>query len=532
MPLIPQFNPDKIPQAPEPKAPEPRGSLTAVALSRGGNELQAVGNYLMAKDEAQEKERAHQRDIVEKARAGYEADSAIEGLNEEYDKRTDYINFGPEIENSHAIIKDTILSKITNPQTREVLEPYLDHKLLIHKRVINSYANKLETQEWRGSWEVEKNQYIKRIARATNNESRDFAVKEFGELADAYAEGGIITPAEAERDKEFIISSGQYQAAKKIVDIDPQAWLKSKNRFEDFGIDPDRIGEDKLSELDNYAIREMKVKEHEREQAIKDMQEKNADLVSDAFQQFKRGKLNVKEVIRLLDDMRRPNIAGDRPITRQVLEHYDHLIDSELKGDENMPTNPKLNIYLNSRIADEENPLTQKELTQYIGKMRPTDINRFSDKLLSIDIAEGRRGASTEKQKTEKLRVAITKNETTFIKDSLKDKDVSADELYRVHDEVENLINSEVDTKGYQGVDQADIHEKVKKIIEPITVNWFKKVWRSIFNDDKADMSFEEQIGLSPAPPKEPALPPGYKRIGNEVFDEKGNKMRWNPRAK
>lgn len=466
---------------------------------------------------------------------------------------------------------------------RSLLPSVLNGKLSVEKLARDKRID-IITNDGRTLWEQTKVEMERMIRSATTQEEVNELQKKLELKGAELVDANIYHGADMVKDLQNFKQKVQFNRAADQIDLDPEKYLNTANKTEAYGLTD--LDGTHLRELDRYALNKRDYNVTIGERKVKMMQDKNAEYMYDQFRKLDKGEITMGQFENDMSRMRIPDENGNIPLRREHAEHFEVKLDQMIRGGDKIAPNPKLYNMLNERLVDSKNPLTFKELDQYAKQMPASAFNHFSDKIASLEIAEGKRGASTEKVRAAKLRADVEKEEKGYLKDLFSGKSMDADEMWKLNRDIEYTIEKGLE----KGLDRDQIHEQIKKIAEPKAHSWLVRTWRSLtsvpeneplpedviqtptvgkdiatvakvpvlkqgeaaevfsteevktwtpermskrlqlqfkMKKEDADImarTLKDQMG-GEAPPDE--LPKGWTRKGNEVYNEKGKKMIW-----
>ena len=584
MPKIPTFEPRVSPTADGPgiELPMDANQPVAQAYTKRGKETENTG-YRMAIIQAR------QQALEEKAKDTVDALKLEHEFKRKVDEHAESMKRVTNVDEVNRATEEFIQKHMEEYEglqvkphiKRSLLPSVLNGKLSVEKLARDKRID-IITNDGRTLWEQTKVEMEKMIRSASTQEEVEELQKRLELKGAELVDSNIYHGADMVKDLIAFKQKAQFNRAADQIDINAEEYLKTPNKVERYGLKD--LDGTQLRELDRYAINKRDYMVHREEQDVKRMQDRNAETAYDKFKLLDTGKIDMKEWDNFMSSMRIPDAKGNFPMRRELMEHFEIRVDQMIRGGDKIPPNPILYNKLNERLVDGKNPLTFSELNQYSNQLPTSAFNHFSDKLAAIEIAEGKRGASSEKVKRAKLQIDIEKDEKVYIKSLFEGKSVDPDEMWKMNKDVEYTIGKMLDAGE---TDREKIHSEIKKIVEPKAHTWLYKMWKSIMTPDNenyglndvvpsgkdmattapqkvmkageaAEIFSDEEVKtwdvgrmskrlqtalkmkkedadvvavrikeeMSGGPPPN-ELPKGWTRKGNEVYNEKGKKMKW-----
>lgn len=482
MPKIPRFEPhaNMADHGAGMELPMDANQLVGKAMEKRGEEIESIG-YRMATIQARQRELEQKAlDTVDALKLEHEfkneADAHAESMRDVRDvnkisEMTEKFIQRQQEKYDGLQVKPSIKTSI--------LPSVLGSRLLVEKTARDKRAS-IIVNDGQMLWEQTKIEMEKRMRAATTQQEVMDLQKQLEIKGAELVESNIFHGADVVKDLQSLKQKVQFNRAADQIDLNPEEYLKTPNKIERYGLTD--LDGTHLRELDRYALNKRDYMITREEQNVRRMQDKNAEIAYDKFKKLYKGEIDIKEWERFASSMRIPDANGNYPLRRELAEHFDTRLDNMIRNGGKITPNPKLYNYLNERLTDGKNPLTFKELDQYANQLPTPWFTHFSDKLTTVEIAEGKRGASSEKVKRAKLQTDIEKDEKTYVKSMFDGKSVDPDEMWKMNKDLEYTINKMLD----EGVtDREKIHDEIRKIVEPKAHTWLIKIWKKVVGGDE-----------------------------------------------
>lgn len=524
MPKIPRFEPhaNMVEHGAGIELPMDANQLVTSAYEKRGKEVENIG-YRMATIQARQRELEQKAlDTVDALKLEHEFKNDADAHAESMRGITDVNKVSEMTEKFVQSQQEKYDGLQVKPSIKtSILPSVLNSRLTVEKLARDKRAN-IIVNDGQRLWEETKIEMERRMRSAITQQEVMDLQKQLEMKGAELVEANIFHGADIVKDLYTFKQKIQFNRAADQIDINPEEYLKTPNKIEKYGLSD--LDGTHLRELDRYALNKRDYMVTREEQNVRKMQDKNAELAYDKFKKLDKGEIDIKDWETFASSMRIPDANGNYPLRRELAEHFDLRLESLIRNGGKIPPNPKLYNYLNERLVDSKNPLTFSELNQYANQLPTSSFTHFSDKLASIEISEGKRGASTEKVKRAKLQIDIEKDEKVYVKSMFEGKTVDPDEMWKLNKDLEYTINKMLDAGE---TDREKIHNEIKKIVEPKAHTWLIKLWRSVIGGDEPQKlegdvySFDQ--GATPAAKdlgtnaKIPVLKPGEF---TEVFSD------------
>ena len=477
MPLrVPTFEP-RVQGAPNPTASG--RSLEGEALTQAGRGVSAIGEKLLYLEGVEEEKRKTARNAFEKNMALVNMEKGLVEFNDKMSTRTDWGNIpGEHAEYSEKLMGD-ILGGIQDPEVQASVIPQLQLKAVHNGVQVKHFARQLENNYMMADYQRNVDWFANLIGTTTDDYKRGDYEKEFRGMTEDFVKAGIIKADKAENIVSTVLGRADHIRLNQWMDRDPQFVADRINDPEFLpNLDPmirssaKRTAENELLHLENLKAAK-----------INRLQEQNAEVVSDYWDQFRHGKLSYGNFARNLWALREPDANNVRPISRQVFDMYMNNADvylKSLKSEGESKPNPAQYVQLTKELLDENAPLTLNTIEKRIkeGSIDPKFAIHFADAVKMRDLAEGKKEALTEKQERQKVAGQILMDEMKFVTNSFQGKEIAAEDMWRITQEIQTMVMDM--TKSEEPMDRHEIHKKVAVLIEPMSRSWLQKMWKTI----------------------------------------------------
>jgi hypothetical protein len=461
--------------------------------------------------------------------------------------RSDYDNFETEAEQFNQQNFEKYRSIAQNPLAWKRVQATVALHQASNMIEARSMAGRLNIAAITGAWTDSIQTYQDLVAKAQSGAEAQELAEQFTENTTNLIRSGVMTADYGYRGIREVAVTGDMRRLYAQIEQNATVWLANKKN--DL-VSPDNdlkqrfpyLEETDFAKANKHALEVANSERWTKDTALKRLHDENANVVRDMYTAFDQGKMQYKEFIAKTRRMFAPDENGVRKIGRETLEHYEAMAKSKINGDDNIPPNPALYLQLNSRVMDEANPLTQNDLKAYIGRIPPSVVQHFSDKIVMRDIAEGKSDASEEEKRLTKAKQKIVKEENKYIKDALGSNRIEADVLWQLNQDVNDMVEDAFESG--QPVDGEKLHEKVQKMVYPIATSWLER----LFSDEPGattkdiseieyELSTQAQRQAAPvvAPAGPPVVPKGWKRNPaypddpTRYLDQNGKPKKWVP---